>query len=1273
MDSDDRPPAAEAVPQSAYIPIAELSPDRDDISTKSVHAVVTLVWPYSSSSQSLSLLLAEPDFRLRRSQGQVKVNFHGISAQEVAQTHVGIGDEVRLSLEGVRWTDTQGPSATPGRNVSWDINFENSVSLELSRNSQLLSSVRIHGPVSPPQNDGFATPVKPTASNLHTEVEGPSGGSAQWASPAFLRLNRQTLGGLGSAAFDPFAEEDGYVPGKGRKRPRFSMRSNEWRFVDEPASPVEAETPWDELEDVEMQDDELEAQGAAEEDASNLNGTETRSPERIDTKDIATGSGVDEGTISTSSVGLATNDEVSVQHKNVQRAKEAAGVMHINSRLEFTPPLARDDEQTGSQRTSRAPTDTPRLLPLPSPGLLVPSPLVTVSPSPLGYFPTVVESTASSETPAVSTGTEDGAATIQNASLQETAPHDLLQEATARVLERAAADVIEASTEINDPLSSEITAGASTQLTHSTTDESGFPIKQSNFVVAEQRVSTTADGAAQRDEEAAEADEVRSLSESIEATSNAFDAGDENIREIQRDESEGASGQGEYDSMVEEEGYSDRSQNYSRSPIPVEEESDGESEISEEETEGEVEYTVQGNVRHSTREGPEGSPHDASSYVDEDEYDDVEEVEGQSEQGFDGEYESDHVYEDEYEESLDSDAESEDESSTRSQAPAPQKTVQPEIIVLDSDSEEESGVAGNHSAVPPEDQRHVLVKEAETYQNQPSVFPTAHVEGWEETQEGEKDVGYSETEESEDDEQSETSIATRSPAREDISESLREESEEVQEEVQEETRSSSEESHMSVSHPFFTPEADTSQPASKEHDSAIDPELLRQQEAQSSTVLDNNEDFHEQRLEHTPSGQGSNLSGRDQGLFLDGPSSPQRGAQVVTYRPQNMDQHGQLPTPNATQQTELMSPEPEGHIVRPDSMLTPENTQDSSAKKMAESQPDLPDTEMVPMESMDGVVEEVSLLNPQDPISIEDEDKPTAAEDTSEPGQEKQPEIQPSIEDDTHIVDQRPVQVSVEISRAPSLANTPALTDGEARGLRSAHSYFAPLATLFDRFNSVVDTISVVIETSPVTRSMSVPKDHFLTLHLTDPSMAGTTLPAQVFRPKTALPAVEEGDVILLRNFKVRTFNHSMVLLSTDTSAWAVFDDGTDEARATDSPVEYGPEEHSYADSLREWYREDGAAMVADYKLQSSIDRASREDTPSSSAAISDTGSIDSALRESRGDSLSSARGSRRNRKSNRRITIHELRDGTRYTEVGSPSDKESIHELRDGTVYANL
>lgn len=141
MDPDDRPPVVGAFIPSTLMPIAQLSPGQEDISAKSVHAVVTLVWPYSSSSKTLSLLLAEPDFRLRRSQGQVKVNFHGPSAQEVAQTHVGIGDEVQLSLEGVAWTSNQTPLTTPGRNVAWDLNFERHVSLEVRCSSQQSSFI----------------------------------------------------------------------------------------------------------------------------------------------------------------------------------------------------------------------------------------------------------------------------------------------------------------------------------------------------------------------------------------------------------------------------------------------------------------------------------------------------------------------------------------------------------------------------------------------------------------------------------------------------------------------------------------------------------------------------------------------------------------------------------------------------------------------------------------------------------------------------------------------------------------------------------------------------------------------------------------------------------------------------------------------------------------------------------------------------------------------------------------------------------------------------
>jgi hypothetical protein len=239
----------------------------------------------------------------------------------------------------------------------------------------------------------------------------------------------------------------------------------------------------------------------------------------------------------------------------------------------------------------------------------------------------------------------------------------------------------------------------------------------------------------------------------------------------------------------------------------------------------------------------------------------------------------------------------------------------------------------------------------------------------------------------------------------------------------------------------------------------------------------------------------------------------------------------------------------------------------------------------------------------------------------------------------------------------------PPVPDRNAHGLRSKLSYFAPLATLVDHYNALVDTISIVYEASPVAKATSGSKDYFMTIYLTDPSMAGTMLEAQIFRRyKSAMPSVTEGQAILLRDFKVQTRNHSMTLVSIDSSSWAVFDGSGPEAKMTGPPVEYGSEERAFASGLRRWYLEYGEGMVADRQLQASIERDSRARTPSSVAA-SDAGSL---------EETPSTRGSRRSRRSHRRVTIHELRDGTRYTEVGSPSGQHDIHELRDGTVYVN-
>lgn len=131
MSADEQSPAASEPLQLAPTPIAELSPTVEHLSDSCIHAVVTLLWPYSSSTKSLSLLLADPDVRLRRLNGQVKVVFHGVIAENVAKSHVGIGDVVRLGLAGSRFVSKETEAQTPGKWIAWDVHFDDRVFLEV--------------------------------------------------------------------------------------------------------------------------------------------------------------------------------------------------------------------------------------------------------------------------------------------------------------------------------------------------------------------------------------------------------------------------------------------------------------------------------------------------------------------------------------------------------------------------------------------------------------------------------------------------------------------------------------------------------------------------------------------------------------------------------------------------------------------------------------------------------------------------------------------------------------------------------------------------------------------------------------------------------------------------------------------------------------------------------------------------------------------------------------------------------------------------------------
>lgn len=114
------------------IPISHLEPSID-ADTTSITGVVTLVWPYSQSNKSFSLLLVEPDFRLRRERGQVRVRFRGSSAAAAAECGIGIGDEVALSLVGVTWAKDDYISKKLGGGIEWELQFDERVSLTVCR------------------------------------------------------------------------------------------------------------------------------------------------------------------------------------------------------------------------------------------------------------------------------------------------------------------------------------------------------------------------------------------------------------------------------------------------------------------------------------------------------------------------------------------------------------------------------------------------------------------------------------------------------------------------------------------------------------------------------------------------------------------------------------------------------------------------------------------------------------------------------------------------------------------------------------------------------------------------------------------------------------------------------------------------------------------------------------------------------------------------------------------------------------------------------------
>ena len=155
------------------------------------------------------------------------------------------------------------------------------------------------------------------------------------------------------------------------------------------------------------------------------------------------------------------------------------------------------------------------------------------------------------------------------------------------------------------------------------------------------------------------------------------------------------------------------------------------------------------------------------------------------------------------------------------------------------------------------------------------------------------------------------------------------------------------------------------------------------------------------------------------------------------------------------------------------------------------------------------------------------------------------------------------------------------------RGFRTSLSYYTPLSLLHTHLNrpkSTVDVMGMVKIASQVPeRSSHGPKDWFTTFSLVDSAEHGADTFVRIFRPwRSALPIVNEGDVVLLRNFVVKSSRSKVVLIDGEGAAWCCwrFDDnsqiqnGSEEIRGP--PVEVGMEERKHAEQLRYYWNTRG-------------------------------------------------------------------------------------------------
>ncbi|KAL6889710.1 hypothetical protein HDV57DRAFT_339313 [Trichoderma longibrachiatum] len=289
MASDEIPP--DLLRTAEATPIAKLSPAIADVDAVVVEGVVTVTWPYSILRKSVAFILAERDPLHRRDKGQLRVEFDGPAGKALAGSGLGGGDEVRLSLNGARWEETQASVMRPGI-LEWQLRFSNRLLLKVRRadthevdtievdaaddegGQELPEQLREPSPTPSIelQHGLFATPLPrtPLSTIPQKRYAYETLGAGEYASPAFIKRARVSYGSLFEGGFDIFDEEEPAKKTKKKRKPRFSMGPTAWRYA--------SRSPTPEVEQEESAEEEDEAEAKADDDEAPVVEEQTAKP-----------------------------------------------------------------------------------------------------------------------------------------------------------------------------------------------------------------------------------------------------------------------------------------------------------------------------------------------------------------------------------------------------------------------------------------------------------------------------------------------------------------------------------------------------------------------------------------------------------------------------------------------------------------------------------------------------------------------------------------------------------------------------------------------------------------------------------------------------------------------------------------------------------------------------------------------------------------------------------------------------------------------------------